>query len=238
MQTLPIASSIRTEKSLTDKLVRSTFFLLLFCVTMLGRPAAAQSTQQFVGHVVDTSQAVIPAATVTVHNENTGENFVVKTTGAGDYTATYLKPGVYTVTVDKAGFKTVSQTHITLDIDKSAKIDFVLPVGSVSETVTVSVEGDAQIELSKADRGEIIGAERVQEMPTDGRNVLELFELAPGTVNTHNPQFTRQQDNVGNDLHSNGLDGQPVQENLDGSTNDNPSGFARSEEHTSELQSR
>src|SRR5450755_4818896 len=84
--------------------------------------ATAQSTQQFVGHVVDTSQAVVPAATVTVHNENTGENFVVKTTGAGDYTATYLKPGVYTVTVDKAGFKTVSQTHITLDIDQNAKI--------------------------------------------------------------------------------------------------------------------
>src|ERR1035437_3840267 len=226
MQTLPIASSIRTEKSLTDKLVRSTFFLLLFCVTMLGRPAAAQSTQQFVGHVVDTSQAVIPAATVTVHNENTGENFVVKTTGAGDYTATYLKPGVYTVTVDKAGFKTVSQTHITLDIDKSSKIDFVLPVGSVSETVTVSAEGAAQIELSKADRGEIIGAERVQEMPTDGRNVLELFELSPGSINTHNPQFTRQQDNVGPDLHANGVPGQAVQEYLDGATNDNPSGFA------------
>ena len=224
MQTPPIASSIRTEKSLANSLVRSTLVLMCFCLMMLARPAAAQSTQQFVGNVADTSHAVIAGATVTIHNENTGENFIVKTTGAGDYTATYLKPGVYTVTVDKAGFKTVSQTHITLDIDKSSKIDFVLPVGSVSETVTVSEEGAAQIELSKADRGEIIGAERVQEMPTDGRNILELFELSPGTVNLHNPQFTRPQDNVGNDLHANGLDGQPVQENLDGAMNDMPSG--------------
>jgi hypothetical protein len=224
MQTPPIASSIRTEKSLANSLVRSTLVLMCFCLMMLARPAAAQSTQQFVGNVADTSHAVIAGATVTIHNENTGENFIVKTTGAGDYTATYLKPGVYTVTVDKAGFKTVSQTHITLDIDKSSKIDLVLPVGSVSETVTVSEEGAAQIELSKADRGEIIGAERVQEMPTDGRNILELFELSPGTVNLHNPQFTRPQDNVGNDLHANGLDGQPVQENLDGAMNDMPSG--------------
>ncbi len=227
MQTQPIAFSNRTQKIAAERLLPRALCVLLFCtMIMLVGPATAQSTQEFVGHVVDTSGAAIPGATVTVHNEGTGENLVVKSTGAGDYTATYLKLGVYTVTAEKAGFKTSSKTNISLGTDKTDRVDFVLPVGSISETVTVSAEGVAQIELSKADRGEIIGAERVQELPTDGRNVLELFELAPGTVNTHNPQFTRQQDNVGNDLHSNGLDGQPVQENIDGSTNDNPSGFA------------
>ena len=85
----------------------------------------------------------------------------------------------------------------------------------------------AQIELAKADRGEIIDSERVTEMPTDGRNVLELFELSPGTINTHNPQFTRPQDNVAGNLYTNGSGGvinSPVQENLDGQTNDNTSG--------------
>ncbi len=86
----------------------------------------------------------------------------------------------------------------------------------MTETVTVNSSG-SQIELSKPDRGLIIDAEQVQELPTDGRNVLELFALSPGGTNLHNPQFTRSQDNVGNDLHSNGLSGQPVQENLDGS---------------------
>ena len=60
-------------------------------------------------------------------------------------------------------------SHFVSIVDKTAKIDFMLPLGSVTETVTVSSEG-AQIELSKADRGEVIDAERVQELPTDGRN--------------------------------------------------------------------
>jgi hypothetical protein len=194
---------------------------LLMC-----QPAAAQSGQQFVGHIEDSSKASVPGATVTVHNEATGENIVVKSTGAGDYTAPYLKPGTYTITVGEAGFKEVSKTHINLATDQNSKIDFTLPVGSVTEVITVNSSG-VQIELSKADRGEIIDAERVQEMPTDGRNVLELFELSPGTINNHSAQFTRPQDNVAADLYANGgaVTSAPVQENLDGATNDNAAGF-------------
>jgi hypothetical protein len=161
---------------------------------------------------------------VTVHNEGIAEDVVVKTTKAGDYTVPYLKTGVYTVTAEKPGFAKVSYTHITLDTDKSEKVDFVLSIGSVTESVTVS-SAQSQIELSKADRGEIIDSERVTEMPTDGRNVLELFELSPGTINNHSAQFTRPQDNVAGDLYANGgaVTSAPVQENIDGATNENGS---------------
>jgi hypothetical protein len=201
--------------------------LVLLGLYVSVQPAGAQSGQQFVGHIEDSSHAVIPEATVTIHNEETGEDVVVKTTAAGDYTVPYLKTGLYTITARMAGFKEVSRTHITLSTDQSSKIDFILPVGAVSETVTVSSAGDSQVELFKADRGEIIDAERVQELPTDGRNVLELFELSPGTINNHNPQFTRPQDNVAGDLYANGgaVLSAPVQENLDGASNDNAAGF-------------
>ena len=195
-------------------------------VGMVCQPGAAQSGQQFVGHIEDASKASIASAMVTIHNEGTAEDIKVKTTRAGDYTVPYLKPGTYTITAQAAGFKEVSKTHINLATDQNSKIDFTLPVGGVDETVTVNSSG-AQIELSKADRGEIIDAERVQEMPTDGRNILELFELSPGTINNHNPQFTRPQDNVSQDLFANGgaVLSAPVQENLDGATNDNAAGF-------------
>ena len=227
MRMQPVVSLKETNRPLMRNLLRYAFCLMLFCAVLMGRPARGQATQQFVGNVTDASHAVIAGAVVTVHNEETGEVVVVKTTKAGDFTVPYLKTGVYSVTADKTGFKTLTFTHVTLDTDKTAKIDFVLPIGSVSETVTVSSAG-TQIELSKADRGEIIDAERVQELPTDGRNVLELFELSPGTVNTHNPQFTRPQDNVAGNLYANGNGGAlnaPVQENLDGQTNDNAGGF-------------
>ena len=163
MRTLSNSSSTRPDKSLANTLLRGVFVLVVLCLILLTRPALGQSIQQFVGNVSDSSHAVVPGATVTIHNEGTGEEVVVKSTGVGDYTAPYLKPGVYTVTADKAGFKTVSKTHVALSVDQTSKIDFIMPVGSVSETVTVSSEG-TQIELSKADRGEIIDAERVQEL--------------------------------------------------------------------------
>lgn len=225
MQMQPIALSNSMDLSPARNLLRCFPWLMLLRLLLLAGPARAQSGQEFVGHIEDASHASIAGATVTIHNEGTGEDIVVKATHAGDYTAPYLKIGTYTIAASMQGFKEVSRTHITLSTDQNSKIDFVLPIGNVTETVTVNSSG-AQIELSKADRGLIIDAEQVQELPTDGRNVLQLFALSPGGTNLHNPQFTRSQDNVGADLHSNGLSGQPVQENLDGSTNDNPSGFA------------
>ena len=221
-----IVSNISPKRIM--ELVSRRILLPVLCLIssiLIVQSAAAQAIQQFVGTVVDTTKAVVVGAVVTVHNEGTGEDVAVKTTKAGDYTVPYLKTGVYTITTEKPGFAKVSYTHITLDTDKSEKIDFVLSVGSVTESVTVS-SAQSEIELSKADRGEIIDSERVTEMPTDGRNVLELFELSPGTLNNHNPQFTRPQDNVAGDLYANGgaVTSAPVQENIDGATNDNTSG--------------
>jgi late competence protein required for DNA uptake (superfamily II DNA/RNA helicase) len=68
--------------------------LLMFISSIaLVQSAVAQATQQFVGTVTDQSHAVVVGATVTIHNEDTGEDLVVKTTRAGDYTAPYLKTG-------------------------------------------------------------------------------------------------------------------------------------------------
>ena len=226
MVTLRRFSPNPTDKSAGRGLILTAVLTACCClIALVARNATAQSTQQFVGSVADSAHAVIAGATVTIHNENTGEDVVVKTTRAGDYTAPYLKIGTYTITVSMKGFGEVIKTHIPLATDQSAKIDFALSIGRVTETVTVDTSA-SQIELAKADRGVIIGSEQVQELPSDGRNVLQFFGLSPGGTNLHNPQFTRSQDNVGADLHSNGVSGSNIQENLDGATNDNPSGFA------------
>jgi hypothetical protein len=228
MQRVLTNSTSSIQKSFSKAWLSSALVALCFCVTMLfARPAAAQQGQTLVGHVADSSGAVIANATVTIHNEATGVDVVAKTTGAGDYTAPYLNPGTYTITATNTGFKTISKTHVTLSVDQNLKMDFTLPVGDVTETVTVSSEG-SQIELSKADRGEIIGNERVEEMPSDGRNYQVLFGLSPGTNNTSNPQYPRQQDNVSSNLHLGGVPQATVQENLDGGTNDTANGWSAS----------
>ncbi|HEV2644842.1 MAG TPA: TonB-dependent receptor [Acidobacteriaceae bacterium] len=228
MQRVPLTLSVKQDKSIVSTWIPRVLVALLMCAPMLSRPAAAQQGQQFVGHIEDSSHASVPGAIVTLHNEGTGEDIVVKSSGAGDYTVPYVKVGTYSITVDRTGFKTVTKSHISLDTDQNSKIDFTLPVGEHTETVTVNSSG-SQIDLSKADRGDILDNERVNEMPMDGRNVLELFELSPGTINNHSANSTRPEDNVSGDLYANGGavvgSGAAVQENIDGATNDNANGY-------------
>jgi hypothetical protein len=154
---------VKTE-SLCRTSIPNAIFALFASILIFCSPASGQGIQQFVGDVAASSGAVIPGAKVTIHNEGTGSDVEVKTTGAGDYTAPYLKRGTYTITAKLAGFKEVSKTHIHLDIDQTSKMDFSLPSGEVSETVTVSAD-QVQIELSKADRGEVIDASASTKCP-------------------------------------------------------------------------
>ncbi len=193
-------------------------FALLILGTVLGRPAIAQGTQQFMGRVADASGAVIPGATVTVHNEETGIDVVLKATSVGDYTAPYLKPGNYTISASMTGFQEVNKTHIHLDIDQTSRIDFSLPVGEATTTVTV-VSDAQQIDFTKGDRGEIIDGERVQELPLDGRNPFMLFGLSPGTHNFESLQYQRPFDLVTHQLYANGSP-QVAELNIDGVTNE------------------
>jgi hypothetical protein len=63
-----------------------------------------QTTQQFTGHVLDSTGAVVPGAQIVVHNQETGVDTKTVTTGAGVYTVPYLIPGTYTITAIKTGF--------------------------------------------------------------------------------------------------------------------------------------
>ena len=220
--------SIAEPKKMQKVWWPGTLGLALLIPMVCSEHAVAQAGQQFVGHIEDNSHAAVAGASVTVHDEGTGEDITVKATGAGDYTVPYLKLGTYTVTAASPGFKTVSQTHIVLNTDQTSKINFVLPIGAVSDTVTVSSEGGTQIELSKADRGEIIGNERIEELPSDGRNYQTLFALSPGVNYTENPQYQREQDNISNQVHITGVPQATVQENVDGGTNDTANGWAAS----------
>ncbi len=224
MQRMPAVIGTRTKEPLVRAwIVNICLVIFLFASIFVGS-AGAQGIQQFVGHIVDSAGASVPGASVTVHNVDTGIDNVVKTTGAGDYTVPYLKPGNYTITVRLAGFKETSKTDIHLDVDQTSKMDFTLPVGNVSETITVNADA-AQIELAKADRGEVIENERIQEMPSNGRNVQTLFALSPGAIQGNSPQYTRDQDNISQNLQANGVTINAVAENIDGATNDNAGNY-------------
>ena len=202
-----------------QKVAKARWGLVLSTLCMISVAVSwSQATQQFTGHVLDTTGAVIPEAQVVVHNEATGVEVKTVSTAVGDYTVSYLIPGTYDITVSRTGFKTLTKTGILLNVDQTSTIDFSLSVGSEDQLVTVNASA-TQIELSKSDRGEIIDNERIEQMPLDVRNPYGLFELSPGTHDFSSSQYPRPFDNVTGNQYVNGSP-QVSQTNVDGVGND------------------
>ena len=148
--------------------------------------------QQITGRIADSSGAIVPKAQVTITNLDTNvvENTV--TTGTGDYTVPYLKPGVYSVTASARGFNTETKTNITLQVSQTVHIDFALNVGAVTETINVSGE---QLDKDKADVGEVVENDRVNELPLNGGDMGQLAQLSAGAYYSGSILYVRPFDN-------------------------------------------
>jgi hypothetical protein len=106
-------------------------------------PALAQSQAingSIEGTVKDSSGAALPGVTVTITNTDTGAQRVVVSSGEGAYRAPLLPLGSYDVLAELQGFKKFEQKGITLSAGQTAVINVTLPVGNISETITVTGE--------------------------------------------------------------------------------------------------
>src|ERR1041384_5691871 len=149
-------------------------------------PAAAQTVQAtLTGKILDTSGAGGPNVPVQVKNIDTNQITQAPTDRGGEYTAPFLQPGKYSVTVEAPGFKKLVRDNLVLNIAQTVTLDLTLEVGGVTEQVTVSAEAPL-LETSKADRGGVIDRERVHELPLNGRNPFMLAKLVGG-VNFNGP---------------------------------------------------
>jgi len=146
-----------------------------FSTTLFGQNAT------FTGRVTDQSGAVVPKAQITVHNQDTDVEVTTTTTGAGDYTVPYLKPGMYSLSVEATGFKKETRTTIGLQTAQVAVIDFKLTVGAVTQSVVVNSSG-ALLDRGTGGSGEEVENIRVTEMPLNGRNPVMLDRLNAGVV--------------------------------------------------------
>ncbi|HEV2762650.1 MAG TPA: carboxypeptidase regulatory-like domain-containing protein, partial [Pyrinomonadaceae bacterium] len=150
------------------------------------------------GHITDPAGAAVPGATVKVRSQQTGQESTATTSEDGSYNIPSLLPGMYTVTVEAAGFKTASSENLELHVNDKATLDLALEVGQVSDVVTVNAGEIALLERDTATRGQVIENRRIVELPLNGRNPIMLATLAPGVQFNGNPQFTRPFDNGDN----------------------------------------
>lgn len=133
------------------------------------------------GIVVDSSGAAIVGAEILIANDATGLQYPGKTNGEGFYLVPNLPPGTYRLQVSKVGFKTLIKPDITLNVQDALAINFTLPIGAVSEIVTVTA-GAPLVNTESAAVSTVIDRKFVESLPLNGRSFNTLLQLTPGVV--------------------------------------------------------
>jgi outer membrane receptor protein involved in Fe transport len=171
-------------QGLSLRSLRSIFLFLFGCCLLMPGTARAQAQAAINGTVRDTSGAIIPDASVVLHNNGTKLDRPATTNSVGAYVLTDVRPGNYDLRVSKDGFTTSVQSDITLLVNQTATYDFTLKTGSVKETVTVQATA-AALETSTSELGVAISRREVNDLPLNGRNFTQLLSLTPGvsTIN-------------------------------------------------------
>lgn len=139
---------------------------------------AQQNFATIVGAVRDVSGAVVPGVAITAVGQADNVRRETRSDGSGNYSLPFLKPGSYTVSAASTGFQ-AQQTSITLDTQQTARLDFTLKVGDVSERVTVEASA-AVLQTENATVGTVIDSSKITDLPLNGRNFVQLAQLVPG----------------------------------------------------------
>src|SRR6266851_2950310 len=196
----PVIGASRASARLSSLLC----LLALATIVLLAPRALAQTTMASVsGHVADQSGGAVPGADVQITNADTHIVASAKTNADGIYVIPSLKPGNYVMKVSKTGFRTVTISDMTLNVQENLSRDFALQVGSTTESITVTAEAGADlIQNTSSDLGTVINQKAIHELPLNGRSFSQLLTLTPGAT----PISTSQSSGVGvNDLANLGV---------------------------------
>src|SRR5436190_7283158 len=149
-------------------------------------PAFSQAiTAKVSGTVADPSGAVVPNASVTIRNQQTSQARSAKTDGSGGYEFSFLPIGVYSLSVEAAGFQKAEVAPFALSVDQEARVDVKMSIGQAAQTVEVQA-GAVLMQTEDATVGTVIDSQKVVELPLNGRSFVQLALLTPG-VNPGTP---------------------------------------------------
>jgi len=161
--------------------MRSLLTLATGCLLLPAFAAAQIATGTLNVIAEDSTSAVVPAATVTVTNTNTGLTRTGLTDGKGEFLAPFLPAGEYSVSVQAKGFKRATVQRFILQVDQNATVRLTLTPGDVVETVMVS-EQTPLLEADTSSLGQVIENRKILDLPLNGRNPFALGLLAGNTT--------------------------------------------------------
>jgi Carboxypeptidase regulatory-like domain len=126
-------------------------------------------TATLLGTVSDPSGAVVPAAKIAITEQDTGVKRTVLTNVEGLYTQSFLPPGVYSVEVEKQGFKKIARARVQITVASTVRVDFSLETGAVTETVQVTAESPL-LQTDRSDVNRTVTSQVVRELPVANRS--------------------------------------------------------------------
>ncbi len=138
-----------------------------------------QTTGTILGHVTDSTGAIIATASVTVQNLETGLTRQTSSNSDGVYIVSLLPPGTYRITVETPSFRSFTQSGIRLEVGQNARVDARLTVGAMTEKIEV-VSTPLTVDTQSTTLGATVDHRRLVSLPLSGRNVLSLMKLQAG----------------------------------------------------------
>jgi len=156
-------------------------FCLLTVISLSAATALAQATTAtggIQGTIIDPSSAVVSSAAITIKSVLTGQEFHLVSSSAGTYNSGALLPGTYVLAVEVAGFRPVS-LPVIVQVGVVSAADIKLQLGT--ELLALTVESAVvTVNTDQATVQGVVTPEQIAELPTNGRNFLDLAQLEPG----------------------------------------------------------
>lgn len=160
---------------------RAALVMAAGALALYAPAARAQYNASIQGTVTDPAGAVVPNATVTLTNTETSQAITHKSSSAGVYSFNQLAPSRYTIAVTAHGFTKKVLDNVQVTPEQANAVDVQLGVGSDTQTVTVSGDQAQALDTETATISGTITANQIQHLPSFGRDVFQLAQLAPGT---------------------------------------------------------
>ena len=167
--------------------------LLLFIVPA-GSAVAQSGNATVSGTVTDSTSALIPGVTIKATNTQTTIMSTTISNEAGAYSFAALQPGMYTVSAELPGFQTHSFTNVQLGNAQQIRLNFVMQLATVTQSVEVSVAVDTLLATSSSSVGTVLSESAVRDLPVIGRDALELVNIMAGFREPVDPSNSNAQD--------------------------------------------
>lgn len=161
-------------------------WLIFAGLLLITLPAwAVGPTGKILGSANDPSGNAIVGAKVTLTNQGTSEIRTGVTGSSGDFTFTQVPIGNYTIKVEATGFQSYEQKNLVLQVDQSISVTATLQVGVATQVVEVN-GGQQAIDLVDATVSNVVDQQRIENLPLNGRDTLQLQYIMPGVSYDNN----------------------------------------------------